>query len=330
MLSASRRSPAIRIGTIAISLLGLAVLLSAALVGGGIGARVLALAWLPALVIAVLLATMAVAVGWAFPWPAADPYAPAEEPLLPQPILPACHRKSPMIVLHALEPGSGSSTLAFNLAVGATVQGSEQRRPLALLRAGELTDRLGLDPAPLSSFLAAHPVSVDDALVELAERHVCGCELLVIGDGDLNGQRLRLLLPVLRRFYDLIALDCPTDDRWLTDVAVEVADLTLLVAQPSTRSASQAAAWGARVWDRGIEGKIALGLNRVAGRTPFHDSLLREFRHQIWIPEDRVIAESDREGLPWVLRWESSARRVTETALEQLLPKTRTEAGDAA
>lgn len=330
MPSASRRWPAIPIGPIAISVVGLAVFVAAALAGGGIAARVLALAWLPGLIIAILLAALAVAVGWAFPWPAADPYARAEEPLLPQPILPACRRKSPMIVLCALEPGSGSSTLAFNLANAATVQGTEQRRPVALLRAGELTQRLGLEPAPLSSYLAAHPVSVDDALVELAQRHVCGCELLAVGEGDLNGQRLRLMLPVLRRFYDLIVLDCPTDDRWLTDVAVEVADLTLLIARPSTSSASQAAAWADHAWDRGIEGKIALGLNLMSGHRHFPDSLLGEFRHQLWIPEDRIVSEGDRQGLPWVLRWESSARPVIERALEQLLLTTRAEAGDAA
>ena len=330
MLSGSRHWPGVRIAPIAISLVGLAVLLATALVGGGIAARILGLAWLPGLIIAALLVALAVAVGWAFPWPAADPYAPAEEPLLPHPTLPACRRKTPVIVLHALEPSSGSTTLAFNLAVGATVQGTEQRRPLALLRAGELTQRLGLDPAPLSSYLAAHPVSVDDALVELAQRHACGCELLAIGDGDLNGQRLRLMLPVLRRVYDLIILDCPTDDRWLTDVTIETADLTLLVAQPSASSASQAAAWADRAWDWGIEGKIALGLNRLEGHSGFPDSLLGEFRHRLLIPEDPVISEADRKGRPWVLRWESCARPVTERLLEQLLPTSRSEAGDAA
>lgn len=330
MLSVSSRLAAIRIGPIVISVVGLAVILATALAGGGVAARILALAWLPALILAVLLAALAVAVGWAFPWPAGDPYASAEEPLLPEPVLPACRRKSPVIALHALEPGSGSSTIAFNLAVGATVQGSELRRPVALLRGGELTQRLGLDPGPLGSYLTAHPVSIDDTLVELAQRHVSGCEVLCLGDGDLNGQRLRLMLPVLRRFYDLIVLDCPTDDRWLTDVAVEVSDLTLLVAQPTASSASHAAAWADRAWNRGIEGKTALWLNRVDAHRRLSDSALQEFRHQLRMPQDRVVEEADRQGLPWVLRWESAARPVVEGALTQLVSTATTEAGDAA
>jgi Flp pilus assembly CpaE family ATPase len=329
LLSASRHSAAVRIGPIVILLLGLAAILAATLGGGPVAARVLAVTWLPALIVAILLAALAVAVGWAFPWPAADPYAPDEEPLLPQSVLPSCRRKSPLIALHALEPGAGSTTLAFNLAVGAAVQGTEQRRPLALLRAGELTQRLGLHPAPLSSYLVAHPVSVDDSLVELASRNFSGCELLCFADGDLNGQRLRLMRPVLRRFYDLIVLDCPTDDRWLTDVAVEVSDLMLLVAQPTASSASQAAGWADRAWDRGLEGKIALWLNRVEAHRRLPDPVLGEFRHQAWMPADPVLGEADRQGLPWVLRWESAARPLLQGALAQLLPTSKAEAGDA-
>ena len=330
MLSANRGSPAIRIGPIMISLVGLVLVVATALAGGRPAADVLAVAWLPALILAIVIAALAVAVGWAFPWPAADPYAAEEEPLLPAPVLPACRRKSPLVALHALEPRSGSSTVAFSLAVGATVQGSEQRRPVALLRAGELTDQLGLDPASVGSYLAAHPVSVDDTLVDLAHRHASGCELLCVGDDDLNGQRLRLMLPVLRRHYDLIVLDCPIDDRWLTDVAVEVSDLTMLIGLPTPSSASQAAAWAERAWERGIEGKLALWLNRVDAHRHFPESVLKEFGHQIRTPEDRVIDEADRQALPWVLRWDSAMRPLVENALEQLLPEPKPEVGSAA
>ena len=206
-------------------------------------ARGLALAWLPATLAVVVLALAAAGVAAAFPWPTPVPGEPTDtEPLIPPPSLPACRRVSPVIAFHALEPRCGSTTLAFNLAVQVaavgTVAGDRRPRPICLLIAGQLTTSLGLDPAPLSNYFLSHRASVDESVVDLAVRHPTGCELLCVGPDTLNGQRLRLLIPVLRHAYDLVVLEVPSGDRWLIDVAVETSDVSLLIAIPTLKSAS--------------------------------------------------------------------------------------------
>ncbi|HEV2035328.1 MAG TPA: hypothetical protein VGU71_14210, partial [Candidatus Dormibacteraeota bacterium] len=84
------------------------------------------------------------------------------------------------------------------------------------MTAGQLTTSLGLDPAPLNNYFLSHRASVDESVVDLAVRHPSGCELLCVGPDALNGQRLRLMIPVLRRAYDLVVLEVPSGDRWLT------------------------------------------------------------------------------------------------------------------
>src|SRR6202162_496859 len=139
-------------------------------------ASALEVAWLPATLVVVVLALAAAVVAAAFPWPTPVPREPIDtEPLIPPPSLPACRRVSPVIAFHSLEPRSGSTTLAFNLAVHVlavgTVGGERRRRPLFLLPAGPLTTSLGLDPAPLSNSCLNHRASVDESVVDLAVRH---------------------------------------------------------------------------------------------------------------------------------------------------------------
>ncbi|MGI0130841.1 MAG: hypothetical protein ACREEC_11960 [Thermoplasmata archaeon] len=235
-----------------------------------------------------------------------------------------CKRVSPVISLLALEPRAGSTTIAFNLAVQvavAGVQGDRRPRPVCLLRDGEQTAAIGLDPQALASYFRSHPVSADEEVVELAVRHPTGCELFCIGDGGLSGQQLRLLLPVLRRFYDLIVIDCPTDDHWLREVAVDASDATLLVGLPSSDSASAASAWADRAWERGIVGKMAVVTNRVQAGQRLPDGLGSGLQNQISIPEDRLVASHDRQGLPWVIRFESSARVAADELSRQLVPQ---------
>src|SRR6202521_5192055 len=89
-----------------------------------------------------------------------------------------------------------------------------------------------------------------------------------------NGQRLRLLIPVVRRAYDLVVLEVPSGDRWLIDVAVETSDVSLLIARPPLNSASATAAWADRAWERGLEGKLALILAQAAATQPMPRSLI--------------------------------------------------------
>ena len=75
-----------------------------------------------------------------------------EEPLLSPPRVMACRSRSPVVTLVGLEPGSGVSTLAFNLAVSLAVQGAVQdendirgARPICLLVEGPRLDGRILD-----------------------------------------------------------------------------------------------------------------------------------------------------------------------------------------
>src|SRR2546425_8524214 len=90
--------------------------------------------------------------------------------------------------------------------------------------------------------------TVGDEVIELAERHPSGCEVLCVADGVLDGHRLRLLISVLRRFYDLVVIDCPPGDRWLTDSAFDASEVSLLVGLPSQQSATAAVPWSDMSW----------------------------------------------------------------------------------
>jgi DNA-binding transcriptional LysR family regulator len=188
-----------------------------------------------------------------------------------------------------------------------------------LLTAGQLTASLGLDPAPLMDYFLSHRASVDESIVDLAVRHPTGCELLCVGPDTLNGQRLRLMIPVLRRAYDLVALEVPSGDRWLTDVAVETSDVALLIARPTQKSSSVAAAWADRAWERGLEGKLALIVNQ-ADAQPVPTSLTSGLLHMAMVPNDPVVATNDLKGFPWVLRFESRARTALALFAHQLVP----------
>src|SRR6202011_5752227 len=105
-------------------------------------------AWLPAVLVMALL--VAVAVGTvAVLRSDSSPPEDRVEPLIPRPVLPQSRRSRPLVSLHGLEPGAGSSTLCFNLgtllaAEGIVDDGSGVRRPrpVCLLEAGRLIARL--------------------------------------------------------------------------------------------------------------------------------------------------------------------------------------------
>lgn len=165
-------------------------------------------------------------------------------------------------------------------------------------------------------------MSADDSVVELASRHPSGCEVLCLGDRLLHGHRLRLLLEAVREHYDLVIIDCPIEDPWVSDAAARMAAFTLLVGEPGSESAALAAAESA--WQRGSEGRIGLILNRASGSFRMPEWIGAAFVHWAAIPEDPVVASGDEAGQPWVLRPESRARRsvveIARTLMPDLLP----------
>jgi cellulose biosynthesis protein BcsQ len=228
------------------------------------------------------------------------------EPLLVSARVPALLRASLVISVLGTEPSAGSSTLAFNLAVlvateGELGAGGERRRPrsICLLADGPMTSALAIDSRPLLEYISDHPARMTEEVLAFAAHHPSGCELLCLSGDRFDPQHLRLLVPVLRRFYDLVVLDCPFSDRWLTASALELADGILGVSLPSIASATAVGRWADRIWALGLEAKTVLVRNRrIAGAATKPD---HPFLFGADLPDDPAIEGFDANGLPWCL-----------------------------
>src|SRR5438105_6633846 len=222
--------------------------------------RLLTLSWVPALILALLLIAVATAIGFTLPQPAMLSGKPAQpEPVVPTSTVPECRRKPPVISVHGLEARAGCTSIAFNLAVEVAAAGlidGRRPRPICLLRAGPLTSTVGLDPRPFSEYCRSRMATFGEDVIDLAERHPSGCEILCVPDGVLDGHRLRLLIGELRRFYDLILIDCPPGDRWLTDSAFDSSEVSLLIGLPTDESARAGVPWSDMAWRSGLEARV--------------------------------------------------------------------------
>lgn len=287
--------------------------------------QVLSVSWLPALAVALIIVAVGLAVGAAFPWPVRSPRELADpEPLLPIPAVPDREAHPFVLAIRQLETRSGSSTLAFNISVKIATDGivdGQRPRPLCLLSEGELTKALGLNVERLRSYLIERPVSPDEDVLDLTVRHPSGSELLCIGAGVPNGQQLRLLLPILRRYYDPIIIDCRSDDRWFTEVAIDASDVLLLIGLRTPDSAAAAARWADAGWERGITGQMAEVLNRVRANPAESAGLGSGLQYRASIPEDPMVVASDGKGMPWILDFESRAATAATNIVQKLLPR---------
>jgi len=238
-----------------------------------------------------------------------------------RPTIPEVRRKPAIISIHGLEAQAGCTSLAFNLAVELAAAGlvdSRRPRPICVVRAGPLSSTVGLDPKPFTDYCRSHMAAVGDEVIELAERHPSGCEVLCVADGVLDGHRLRLLSSVLRRFYDVVVLDCPPGDRWLTDSAFDASEVSLLVGLPSDESAKAVLPWSDSSWRYGLDARFGLIVNRVSARTSIPELLPAAFANLALIPED--AAAGNALELPWVLRPESRAGRAITELVARLVP----------
>ena len=282
----------------------------------------LAFAWLPAVVLSLLLIGAAVAIEFALPRPmslSADAAVP--EPVVPQPMIPQCRRKPAIISVHGLEGQAGCTSIAFNLAVEVATVGlvdGRRPRPVCVLRSGSLTSTVGLDPGPFTDYCRSHLATVGEDVIELAERHPSGCEVLCISDGALDGHRLRLLVSALRQFYDLILIDCPPGDRWLTDSAFDASEVSLLIGLSTAESARAAVPWSDTSWQYGLDSRFALLVNRVSAGTEIPGLLAAAFANVALIPED--VSRGNALELPWVLRPESRAGGAITEIARRLVP----------
>ena len=282
----------------------------------------LASSWVPAVILSVLLVGAAVGIALALPRsrpPSGESTGP--EPVIARPTIPEVRRKPAIISIHGLEAQAGCTSLAFNLAVELAAAGlvdGRRPRPICVLRAGPLSTTVGLDPKPFTDYCRSHMAAVGDEVIELAERHPSGCEVLCVADGVLDGHRLRLLSSVLRRFYDVVILDCPPGDRWLTDSAFDASEVSLLVGLPSDESAKAVLPWSDSSWRYGLDARFGLIVNRVSARTSIPELLPAAFANLALIPED--AAAGNALELPWVLRPESRAGRAIAELAARLVP----------
>ena len=284
--------------------------------------RLLSLSWAPAIVVSLLLIGAAVAIGFAFQRSvpvSGEPTAP--EPVVPRPAMPECRRRPAIISVHGLEAQVGCTSIAFNLAVEVAAAGlidGRRPRPICLLRAGRLSAAVGLDPKPLTDYCRGHVATVGDEVIEFADRHPSGCEVLCVADGVLDGHRLRLLTSVLRRFYDVVVIDCPPGNRWLTDSAFDASEVSLLVGLPTDQSAAAALPWSDLSWRYGLDARFGILVNRVNASAPIPELLPAAFANLAVIPEDPVVGNALE--LPWVLRAESRAGRAISELAARLMP----------
>ena len=242
----------------------------------------------------VAMIVAAVTVALSASWAPAPSLTQAEEPLLLPPRLPMIRRDAPFIVVLGTAPKSGTTTLARNLAAIVATEGRSVRvpghrsRPLCLL---DWPDALDADGIGLARYLAAHPTGLPDDVVDLAVPQSNGVEVLPIADGGPNAYQLRQLLPVLRRYYDLIVIDLKKEDHWLIDTALELADVILVTSLPAASVEAAIAQWSNRIWALGFEGKSVLTLNRRSASDP----PIPRYRFQfgLELPDDPAIAQPD-------------------------------------
>lgn len=304
--------------------LALAVVIGAAILSDRIAVlgNLLAWSWIPAIVLSLALLAAAAGIAFALPGPASlSAQAALPEPVVPRPTVPQCRRQPAVISVHGLEAQSGCTSVAFNLAVEVAAAGlvdGRRPRPVCVLRDGPLTRTVGLDPRPFTEYCRSRMATVGEDVIELAERHPSGCEVLCVADGVLDGHRLRLLVSVLRRFYDLVLIDCPPGDRWMTDSAFDSSEVSLLVGLATDESARAALPWSDMSWRYGLDARFALVLNRVTADRTIPQVLPAAFANVARIPED--AASGNALELPWVLRRDSRAGSALSEIAARLVP----------
>ncbi len=292
--------------------------------GGGTTVAALETAAVPVALLAgslLIAAAATVALRWSRARPPSD--LGVEEPLIARPRMPAIRRDHPLIALVGLTPRCGASTLAANVTILVATQGrlgtdpACRPRTLCLLNRSDGPGGLTLDGNGLREYLANHPAAAREDLVELAVPHPSGAEFLSCADVKLSGFQLRQILPVLRRYYDLIVFDVPVGDRWLCDVAIELADAVLLVALPSPDVDVAISRWSERIWGLASEGKTILVPNALTvGDRPL---VRHPLEFLLELPEEPEVSESDGRGAPWALGTSNGARQFR-TGCRLLLP----------
>jgi hypothetical protein len=246
-----------------------------------------------------------------------------EEPLLPLASLPGARGAAPLVALVGLDSGAGASSLAFNLAVLASSLGQPfngvRPRTLCLLSDGHLTKRLGLDSGLLVDHLEVHAGRVTPDLVDLAQHHSSGCELLCVPVDFLATHQLRLLRRAVGPYYRAIIVDCAAADARLRTAGDEVADVVLYLTTASRRNNGDVTDAIGRMWALRRYGNRALVVNRLlaSDRIDFEDSAI-DFGAAL--PHDDEVQIADLTAVPWALSPTSPAGGELRALVQQILP----------
>jgi len=73
--------------------------------------------------------------------------------------------------------------------------------------------------------------------------------------------------------------------------------------------------------ERGITGELVELTNRVRAGRRESEGLGSGLQYRASIPEDQLVLSHDRQGLPWILNFESRAGVATADLLQRLLLK---------
>jgi hypothetical protein len=254
--------------------------------------------------------------------PAAGSALAAEEPLVMAPRLPLVQRDAPLVLVLGAVPKAGATTLATSLAVlvaeeGRSPQDSARRpRPLVLLERPGVANRNG-QPGWLTEYLAEHPTTVRDDVLEVAIRHPSGTEVLRLADGEVNTIQLRELLAVFRKYYDLIVFDAMVEDHRTVQAAMEMADAIVLVIPDRREGIEPMTRWAERVYGLGLEGRSILAVTRR--RTPSSMVSSAPFLFGLELPEDGTSVEAGVALTVWARV--GPATRQLRNAARMLLPQ---------
>ncbi len=254
--------------------------------------------------------------------PAAGSALAAEEPLVMAPRLPLVQRDAPLVLVLGAIPKAGATTLATSLAVlvaeeGRSPQDSARRpRPLVLLERPGVANRNG-QPGWLTEYLAEHPTTVRDDVLEVAVRHPSGTEVLRLADGEVNTIQLRELLAVFRKYYDLIVFDAMVEDHRTVQAAMELADAIVLVIPDRREGIEPMTRWAERVYGLGLEGRSILAVTRR--QTPSCMVSSAPFLFGLELPEADTTVEAGVALTVWARV--GPATRQLRNAARMLLPQ---------
>lgn len=218
-----------------------------------------------------------------------------------------------LVVVISPKGGSGTTTIATNLAVGLR-QVSASRVLLAdcCLQFGDAGVHLNLWSKHTLVDLIDHLDDIDDAMISsVVQQHSSGTHVLLAPNtpdaaGDISGEQISRLLDALLTRYSYVVADTWSFLDDITATLVSKADETLVVTTPEVPSLKNVKRFLEFIQREGLtRGKITLVINRFPSVDGIAlDDVKQHLRHPISanIPsEGRLVTHSVNRGIPIVM-----------------------------